>query len=160
MQNADGAPPAWFDRVLEFLATGAGLGRLPGAPGTYGSVWGLALAWAAAPLGEWVRMAAAAGCFLAGIPLCHRVAARWNQTDPCAIVWDEIAAVPFLFLLTPFTARNAVVGFILFRLFDTVKPWPVRRFEKLHGGLGIMADDLAAALGSAVVLWVVHLNWP
>jgi len=160
MDEATSVKPAWRERAVMFLATGAGLGKLPGAPGTYGSLWGVALAWAIAPLPEPARLAVAAAVFLAGIPICQKAAALCRKPDPGEIVWDEIAAVPFMFLMVPFTARHAVLGFALFRLFDTVKPWPVRRFEKLHGGLGIMADDLAASLAAGVALWVVYLNWP
>lgn len=78
--------------------------------------------------------------------------------DPGPVVWDEIATVPLVFVLAPAASGWwLAVGFGLHRLFDITKPWPCRRLERLPGGLGIMADDVAAAGYAAVVLWVARL---
>jgi len=92
--------------------------------------------------------------FLIGIPICSRGAKFFGKEDPGQIVFDEIAAIPVLFLFNPLTLVTAIWGFIWFRVFDVWKPWPVCTFEKLPGGLGVMADDMAAAAYAAVALWV------
>jgi phosphatidylglycerophosphatase A len=75
-------------------------------------------------------------------------------------VFDEIAAFGVVYLLVPFNLLTAVLGFVLFRLFDIWKPWPARRLERLPGGLGIMADDFAAGLYAAGSLWLIDLWFP
>jgi phosphatidylglycerophosphatase A len=68
-------------------------------------------------------------------------------------VYDEFAALTLVFVAVPLTVTTAVLGFLLFRLFDIWKPWPVRRLEQLPGGLGVMADDAGAAVLAGAVLW-------
>ena len=75
--------------------------------------------------------------------------------DPGQVVFDEIAAFSVVFLFVPISLRSAILGFLLFRLFDVWKPWPARRLERLPGGLGIMADDFAAAVYAAGGLWLI-----
>ena len=150
-------PPArsFADRALLLTATGLGLGFFPIAPGTIGSLAGLPLAWGLQHLPLWGQVAAAVLGFLVGIPICAAGARLLGSGDPGAVVFDEIAACSIVFLLVPFTWRTAVAGFVLFRLFDIWKPWPARRLERLPGGLGIMADDVAAAVFSAASLWLI-----
>ncbi len=90
--------------------------------------------------------------FLVGIPLCAAGARHYESKDPSRVVFDEIAVYPLVFVLTSLTWTSGVMGFLLFRLFDVLKPWPIKRFEKLPGGLGIMADDLIAALYAMLAL--------
>ncbi|MCY2968551.1 MAG: phosphatidylglycerophosphatase A [Planctomycetota bacterium] len=146
----------FVDRLVVFVATGFGAGWLPVAPGTWGSAVGIAAAWGLNFLPWEFRIIAAVSGFLVGIPLCSRAARLLGTADdPGAIVFDEIVGVIWTLLFVPFGVSTAILGFLLFRLFDTTKPWPIRRFEKLHGGLGVMADDLAAALAAGGILWVV-----
>jgi phosphatidylglycerophosphatase A len=130
-------------------------------PGTFGTLLGLPLAWALNRSG-WplpIELAAIVGIFLAGIPVCDRAARLFGKKDPGCVVFDEIAAVPLVFLLEGFTFSTAILGFVWFRIFDISKPWPVRRLERLPGGLGIMIDDVAAALYAAVALWLTFKAW-
>lgn len=143
-----------LDSVLLFLATGFGIGRLPVAPGTWGSFLGLAAAWGLNFCPWEMRLVAAIVGLLVGIPLCTRAARLLAQEDPGPVVWDEMVGMVWTMLFVPFSVGMALVGFALFRLFDTTKPWPIHRFEKLHGGLGIMADDLAGALAAGGSLWI------
>jgi phosphatidylglycerophosphatase A len=111
------------------------------------------LAWA---IGHWPlawQSAAIAGLFLVGVPICRRAAGLLRSKDPSAVVFDEIAAMPVVFLLIPFGLATSIAGFLLFRLFDIAKPWPIRRFERLPGGWGIMADDFVAGLYAGGLLW-------
>ena len=98
--------------------------------------------------------------FILGIPLCSVAAQRLQVHDHPGIVWDEIAAFLFLPLVLPPALIWLLPAFILFRIFDIVKPWPIRELDhRLTGGLGIMLDDLVAALFAAFCLaglrWVV-----
>lgn len=147
------------DPVL-FLAFGLGTGLSPKAPGTVGTLPGVALlalvgslAGTSAPI--WV-----AGLLLvmgiSGVWLCGEASRRLGVHDHGGIVWDEIVGVLVPFLLLPITPTNLLLGFLCFRLFDVLKPWPIRWLDQhIHGGFGIMVDDLLAgvfALGMMVVL--------
>jgi phosphatidylglycerophosphatase A len=144
------------DRGALWLATGLGIGRIPFAPGTFGSLEGLALAWALsyAPLAPW-RLLAVGLLFVAGLVACGRAAKILGATDPQQVVFDEIAAMPVVFLAVDFHFTTALLGFALFRAFDIIKPWPVGWGETLAGGRGIMADDLLAALYAGGLLWLL-----
>jgi phosphatidylglycerophosphatase A len=149
------------DRTILLLATGFGIGLVPVMPGTFGTLLGLPLAWvldkAEGPPG--IEFAAIGAIFLAGIPLCGRAAQLLGRPDPGCVVFDEIAAMPLVFLLERITFTTAILGFLWFRVFDISKPWPIRRFERLHGGLGIMIDDVLAALYAAIALWLTLKSW-
>jgi phosphatidylglycerophosphatase A len=145
-----------LDRCVLFLATGFGLGYVPFAPGTFGSLIGLPLVWGLHFLPVWGQALAAATSFAIGVPICDRGARLLGSKDPGAVVFDEIAALAVLFLGAGLNLVSAAVGFVLFRLLDVTKPWPARRLERLPGGLGIMADDCAAALYAAAGLWLIH----
>ena len=93
------------------------------------------------------------GLVLIGIPICSQAAIRFGRSDPPQVVFDEIAAFPLVFAVVAVDFTTGVLGFFWFRLFDILKPWPVKQLEKLPTGAGIMADDLAAAVYAAVALW-------
>ena len=144
---------------LHWLAFGFGTGLMPKAPGTFGTLPGLLLAWLTLPLGmEW-RVAIAAGLVVAGIWICGESARRLGIHDHPGIVWDEIAGMYVTVLLVPadLVAGTQIafwaLAFGLFRLFDIWKPWPIRDLDhRLAGGVGIMLDDLVAALYAAILL--------
>ena len=94
--------------------------------------------------------------FILGIPICHRGAQLRNSKDPGSIVWDEITAFPIVYAFASLNWTSLIIGFGLFRFFDIVKPWPVKQFEKLPGGLGIMADDVVAGIYAAACLAVMQ----
>jgi phosphatidylglycerophosphatase A len=147
---------SFSDQLVLLPATGLGLGYVPFAPGTFGSLAGLPLAWGLHFLPVWGQILAAVACFLVGVPVCGRGARLLGSKDPGAVVFDEIAAFAVLFLGTRVNLVTMAAGFVLFRLLDVAKPWPARRLERLPGGLGIMADDFAAAVYAAAVLWLIH----
>jgi phosphatidylglycerophosphatase A len=152
--------PSFGQILIVFLAKGLGLGSMPKAPGTWGSLLGLPLAFGVARLPLAGQIAAAAAIFVLGVWLCGRAARGFQTKDPGAIVFDEIAAFPVIYLFVPLNAFTAVAGFLLFRLFDITKPWPARQFEKLPGGLGIMADDFMAGVYAGLALWCLAPWWP
>ncbi len=138
------------------LATWFGCGFSPVAPGTVGSIGALVPAFLLARYGGWVpwhfAVLAAAG-FLPAAWAAGSYAARMGAEDPGAVVADEVLG-QWLALAgaTTFNWKSWLAAFLLFRLFDIWKPFPVRRFEKLPGGWGIVADDLAAGAYAALVL--------
>jgi phosphatidylglycerophosphatase A len=135
------------------LAFGLGTGLAPKAPGTFGSLFGLALAWWTLPLGFELRLMVAIALIASGFWLCGEAARRIGVHDHPGIVWDEIAAMYLVLLAAPPEIITWGLGFALFRLFDIWKPWPIRDLDhRLGGGPGIMLDDIVAALYAAVLL--------
>jgi len=140
------------DPVL-FAAFGFGTGLAPFAPGTFGSLPAFALAWFTRSLAlEW-RIGVLTGLVVFGIWLCGEAARRIGVHDHPGIVWDEIAGQYLVLLVVPITPLAWALSFGLFRLFDIWKPWPIRDLDhRLAGGVGIMLDDLVAALYAAILL--------
>ncbi len=138
---------------VHMLAFGFGTGLAPVAPGTVGSLLGVALAWLTLNLGLITQIGIAIALFAVGIWICGESARRLGIHDHGGIVWDEIAGMYVTLLVAPFTISAWILGFLLFRAFDIVKPWPIRDLDhRLGGGLGIMLDDLVAALYAAILL--------
>jgi phosphatidylglycerophosphatase A len=138
------------------LALGFGSGLAPFAPGTFGSLVGLAFALALAPLGLAWNLGLALLAVLAGIWICGESARRLGVHDHPAIVWDEIAGMMITMLAVPDAWWGAPLAFALFRLFDIAKPWPIREIDHgLGGGAGIMLDDVLAGSFAALGLTVV-----
>jgi phosphatidylglycerophosphatase A len=142
------------------IATGLGSGHSPVAPGTAGSAVGLLLFWPLSQLALAFQITATALVFLVGVAAAGAVARRAGKKDPGIVVVDEIAGMWTSLLLLPFTPATALLGFLLFRLMDILKPYPARDLERLPGGLGIMADDLFAGIYANLLLRVGLLLWP
>lgn len=138
------------------LATWFGAGLVPGAPGTWGSLAALPCAWVIETAGCHRALAAAAAlCFALGWWAAGTVARASGRTDPGFIVIDEVAAQWLVLLAAPLDWRAYIAAFLLFRVFDIAKPWPIRRIEqRVQGGLGIMLDDVGAALYALVLLLI------
>jgi len=138
---------------VNFLAFGFGTGLAPVAPGTFGSLPGVLLAWLLLDMGIYVQLGTAVALAVTGIWSCGESARRIGVHDHGGIVWDEICGMYITLLLAPPTLLGYALGFGLFRLFDIVKPWPIRDLDhRLGGGLGIMLDDLVAALYALILL--------
>lgn len=129
------------------IAFGFGSGLMRHAPGT----WGTLFAWATyclllEPQAESVRLAGIAAAFVVGIWACGRAGRDLGVADHGGIVWDEVAAFWLVLALIPVTFTAQLAGFVLFRLFDIVKPPPIRYFDaKIKNGFGVMFDDTLAA---------------
>jgi phosphatidylglycerophosphatase A len=138
------------------IATGCGIGLLPLMPGTWASLAALPCAWVICSFGGRAALALAALiAFAVGWWAAARVAHASGAHDPGFIVIDEVAAQWLTLLAAPLDWRWYVAAFLLFRLFDIVKPWPIRSVERrVAGGLGIMLDDIAAALYALVLLLI------
>ena len=138
---------------VNFVAFGFGTGLAPVAPGTVGSLPGILLFWLTMDFGLYVQLGIAAALTLAGIWICGESARRIGVHDHGGIVWDEIAGMYATLLAAPVSIVGWLLAFVLFRVADIVKPWPIRDLDhRLGGGLGIMLDDLVAALYAAAAL--------
>lgn len=151
-------------RLAILLATFGYVGYCPVAPGTAGSAAALVLYAALrytvpAALAPAVELAVIAGLFAVGCWAGSVAERHFGRTDPGQVVLDEVIGTLLTLWLVPVTLGGAVAGFLLFRVFDILKPFPVRACERLHGGLGIMADDAMAGiygnLALRLVIWMV-----
>lgn len=163
----DLARRVWRDPVL-WLAFGFGSGLAPRAPGTFGTLPGIALAWLiaalaasyAVPEGYLVAIAVVLLSPL-GVFLCGRASEKLGVHDHGGIVFDEIVGVLIPFILIPVTPLNLLWGFLAFRLFDVLKPWPISWLDRrVSGGLGIMVDDLLAGIFALVALLILSRIFP
>jgi phosphatidylglycerophosphatase A len=138
------------------IATGCGIGLLPWAPGTWGSLAALPCAWAIrAVAGRAALATAAILAFAAGCWAATAVARASKRKDPGFIVIDEVAAQWLVLVAAPLDWRAYLAAFLLFRVFDITKPWPARAIERcVADGLGIMLDDVAAALYAILLLLI------
>ncbi len=139
-------------RAAFFFATGFGSGYSPIAPGTAGSAVGLIFVWGMSALSLAGQVAAIVVVTVISVIAADIVATSVGLKDPGIIVADEIAGMMVTMVALPFTLKSAVVGFLLFRVMDVVKPPPARRFEQLKGGVGVVADDLMAGVYAHLVL--------
>jgi len=134
-------------RLAVFLATCGYIGYAPMAPGTFGSAAGLAIFVLVRSSGSMVVELATIGVLFAiGVWSGTEAEHHFGGVDPGPIVLDEVVGMLITLALLPVNVTGAIVGFLIFRALDVVKPWPAGRFERLPGGLGVMADDGMAAL--------------
>jgi phosphatidylglycerophosphatase A len=150
--------PLWHPALL--LGTWFGAGLLPLMPGSWGSLAALPCAWAIRGLCGVAGLAiAAAIVFAAGCWAAGTIAKASGVKDPGAIVIDEVAAQWLVLLPAPLDPLSYAAGFLLFRIFDIWKPWPVEWADRrIHGGLGIMLDDLLAAVYAVLALSIILLT--
>lgn len=153
-----------LQKISLWIATGLGFGFSPKAPGTVGAIWGIPLAWAVMQIPDvGIQIVVLVVLYAVGIPICTSAARTLNKKDPGEVVWDEIATVPIVFLFVPMHLMSRpeilIVGFLLHRVFDISKLWPINKLEKLPDGLGIMTDDVLAGIyGCAamhLLLWLI-----
>jgi len=155
--SKDARPAA--TRLALAVATVGGIGYVPLAPGTFGSAVGVLVWWLLGPSAI-VQASAIVAVFAVGVwsaAVCER---HCSRTDPGHVVVDEVAGMLITLFLVPVGWGGAFAGFLLFRVADVIKPYPANRFERLHGGLGIMADDCMAGvyanLALRLILAVAH----
>lgn len=145
-------------RIAKIIATFFGAGLSPKAPGTLGSLAALPFAWY---LFEWggapALMLATILVFLVGVWAAGRYANEIGLTDPSAVVIDEVAGQWLTLLVVPNDLILYGLGFVLFRMFDIFKPWPVSwADQKIKGGFGIMFDDILAGVYAGVILFGIR----
>jgi phosphatidylglycerophosphatase A len=143
-------------KASEAIATLFGIGRAPVAPGTVASLVALILAWPIALYeGRFALLFAGIAASAIGAWAGEHYAHDTKQADPSECVVDELAGQWIACAFAPVSFLAFLFAFILFRVFDILKPWPISRLEKLSGGVGIMADDLGAALATGVIIAIL-----
>jgi phosphatidylglycerophosphatase A len=136
-----------MNRLALFIATCGYVGYVPVAPGTFGAAVGLVLLWAVRSVGDAsLEVVVIFSLVVLGVWSAAVAEHHAGKADPGIVVVDEAAGMLITMFLVPATTAAVVVGFVLFRALDILKPWPARRLERLQGGLGIMADDIMVAL--------------
>lgn len=147
---------------VHFVAFGFGAGLAPKAPGTFGSAVGLVAAWWLLELPFAARVAVVLAVIALGVWICGESARRLGRHDDQRIVLDEIAGVLSTSLVVVEKTFFALaLVFVFFRIFDILKPWPIRDVDhSLHGGLGIMLDDLIAAVYAAACVATIRVLLP
>lgn len=150
-----------FSSPTHFLAFGFGSGLSPIAPGTFGTLAAIPLYLLIQPLSLLWYLLLVILVTVFGVWLCGRSANQLGLKDPGGIVWDEIAGFLVTMTLAPQGWQWIVIGFVLFRIFDIWKPWPIVLIDrKVEGGLGIMLDDIVAGLYALLVLQVLVYTVP
>ncbi len=141
---------------VQFLALGFGSGLAPKAPGTFGTLAAVPLFLLMSGLTPLTYALITLIVCISGIYICGKAARDVGVHDHGAIVWDEFAGFFITMFMIPVTWQSVVIGFILFRLFDIAKPWPISIADKrLTGGFGIMFDDVLAGLFALVIMHLI-----
>ena len=148
-------------RLGLFIATCGYLGYVPVAPGTFGSAAGLvvlaAVRWSGSPA---LELTVIILLFAVGVWSANAAERHFGGVDPAPVILDEVVGMLITLAFLPVNITGAVVGFLLFRLFDVVKPWPANRLEAVHGGLGVMADDAMAGVYGNVAMRLLVVALP
>ena len=130
-------------------------------PGTFGTLAGMPFVWPLSILDWYFYLAAVLVLFLIGIKVCSAASKAMQVHDHGSIVWDEIVGILITFFLIPISWLTLVLGFLLFRLFDIWKPWPISVLDKkVHGGFGIMLDDVLAGVFACASLHLILVYTP
>ena len=157
IRSDDGGTPNPESRMTTTIAlavaTVGGVGYVPFAPGTFGSAVGLLAWWLLGPSAV-VQGIAIIGLFAAGVWSGGVCEGHFRRTDPRHVVIDEVMGMLITLFLNPVGWVGAIGAFLLFRIADVIKPFPADRLERLHGGVGVMADDGMAAVYANLALRV------
>ncbi len=140
--------------IYELIATGFFVGRSPYAPGTLGTLVGVPIVYLVA-FNPWTILASVVFLFVVGLISSNEVIKLTGEQDPKQVVIDEIAGYVSCFLLVEPTLKTYILAFLLFRLIDIVKPFPINLFERFQGAFGVMLDDLAAGLLTSFILFLL-----
>jgi phosphatidylglycerophosphatase A len=142
-----------MSRLAVLIATAGGAGYFPFAPGTVGSAVGIVIYLLTRHLSPPAQVVILIAVSLVGTWASTVAARHFDREDPGHVVIDEVAGQLMTLLLLDVGWMGATLGFFLFRILDIIKPWPANRLEALHGGVGIMADDLMAGAYGWLLLW-------
>lgn len=159
VMNKDVTDKVWRQPAY-FLALGFGSGLMPIAPGTWGTLAAIPVYCLLMGCSWWVYLGLVLGAFWLGVGICDKVSSELSVHDDSRIVWDEIVG----YLITMFLAPPGLfwmgLGFLLFRGFDIWKPQPIRWVDQqVKGGMGIMLDDVLAAIPAWIFLQGIHFVW-
>lgn len=141
---------------VQFLALGFGSGLAPKAPGTFGTLAAIPIFLLLAMLSPSYYLIALIVMSIAGIYICGKAAEDVGVHDHPAIVWDEFVGYFITMFMVPVSWQSVLVGFVLFRLFDIFKPWPISFIDKnMSGGFGIMFDDILAGAFALIIMQLI-----
>lgn len=150
---SDPSTRRWNNHWVHFLAFGFGSGAAPKAPGTFGTLAAIPVYLLLAQLPLWAFIAVIVVSFFVGIYLCDQTSKDMGVHDHGGIVWDEFVGFWITMIALPFHWAWILAGFVLFRFFDIIKPWPISWLDKrVEGGFGIMIDDVIAGVFALVIL--------
>lgn len=139
-----------------FLAFGFGSGLVRKMPGTIGTLAAIPVYLIFIQSNVWIYSVLTILVCISGIWICSAAAKLLGEHDFGGIVWDEIAGLLITMWLVPFSWYTLILGFVLFRFFDILKPWPIKWIDqKVEGGLGIMLDDVLAGVFSGLILFFI-----
>ncbi|MCM2972957.1 MULTISPECIES: phosphatidylglycerophosphatase A family protein [Larsenimonas] len=150
------APKSVWRNPVHFLAFGLGSGTVPFAPGTFGTLAAIPFYWLMSSLTLPYYLGILVVTMLVGIYLCGKTSRDLGVHDHSGIVWDEFVGYWLTMAAVPFSWQSALWGFVVFRVFDIIKPWPIRTVDRrVAGGFGIMFDDVLAGVyaWSTMHLW-------
>lgn len=161
MKSNKQIPVSMLKNPVHFLALGFGSGLMPKAPGTFGTLAVLPIYFICKDLSLFNYLLLVSLLTVAGVFICQYTSQALKVHDHPGIVIDEFSGFLITMIAVPFSWQTLVVGFLLFRFFDIVKPWPISFLdEKVQGGLGIMLDDVVAGVFAFVVMhYILYLNW-
>ncbi len=146
------------EKVVLFIATGCFIGKIPFAPGTFGSLAGILLCFILSKTSELAAISCIVVFIIFSIWIANDAEKILNKKDPGSIVIDEIAGMAVTLIGLPFNVFYVATGFIVFRILDISKPFPIRYIEKrIPGGAGIVLDDVAAGIIANVILRMIHV---
>lgn len=149
-------PSSVWRNPVHFLAFGLGSGAAPVAPGTFGTLAAVVLYLLLPDMSNTVYLAFLLAGFVAGVWICGKTSRDLGVHDHGGIVWDEFIGFWLTMFMAPPGLLWPVLGFLLFRVFDIIKPWPIGWVDKhVHGGFGIMIDDVLAGLMALLCLQLV-----
>jgi len=156
MKNSHAKITFDLKQPIQFLALGFGSGLAPKAPGTFGTLAAIPLFLLLAMLTPLFYLIAVVLMSIVGIYICGKAAEDVGVHDHPAIVWDEFVGFFITMFMIPVSWESILVGFLLFRLFDILKPWPISFIDKkMSGGLGIMFDDIIAGVFALVIMQLI-----
>ena len=144
-------------KIILFFAQGFGTGRVPIAPGTFGTLPGVVIVLLLMPTPLTFYTGMTVLLLAIGFPLCDKAAILLGRKDPPSVVWDEIVGMLVTMTAVPLSFMSILAGFALFRFFDIWKPWPIGWVDRhVQGGFGIMLDDVLAGIMACLVLHISH----
>ncbi len=150
------APASIWRNPVHFLAFGLGTGASPYAPGTVGTLLGIPLVWLMSDLTMIWYLVITFALYVIGVWVCAKTSNDIGVHDHSGIVIDEVVGYLITMILVPVNLWTIAIGFLLFRFFDIIKPWPIRWLDKhVDGGTGIMIDDVLAGLFALAVIHVM-----
>ncbi len=139
--------------IQELIATGFYVGRLP-APGTLGTLWGIPIVYLVS-FNSWTTVTTVVFLFIVGLIASNGVIRLTGEQDPEEVVIDEIVGYIACFIFIEPSLKTYLLAFLLFRVLDIFKPFPINLFERFHGAWGVMLDDLVAGLMTSFILFLL-----